>query len=74
MRRDTVNLAIGEKRQTYVLVNSEGSAPLTVQALVEKLIHEEVQASYAQSCVSQFLARDTGLVSLTALPGPRLKR
>jgi len=42
MRRETVNLvnqAIGEKRQAYVLVNnrSEGNAPLTVQALVEKL-------------------------------------
>ncbi len=42
MRRDTVNLvkqAIGETRQAYVLVNnrSEGNAPLTVQALVERL-------------------------------------
>jgi uncharacterized protein YecE (DUF72 family) len=42
MRRDTVNLvnqAIEEKRQAYVLVNnrSEGNAPLTVQALVERL-------------------------------------
>jgi uncharacterized protein YecE (DUF72 family) len=42
MRRDTVNLvnqAIGEKRRAYVLVNnrSEGNAPLTVQALVERL-------------------------------------
>ena len=42
MRRETVNLvnqAIGEKRRAYVLVNnrSEGNAPLTVQALVERL-------------------------------------
>ena len=42
MRRDTVNLvkqAIEGKRQAYVLVNnrSEGNAPLTVQALVERL-------------------------------------
>ena len=42
MRRDTVTLvkqAITEKRQAYVLVNnrSEGNAPLTVQALVERL-------------------------------------
>lgn len=42
MRRDTDNLvhqAIGEKRKAYVLVNnrSEGNAPLTVQALVERL-------------------------------------
>ena len=42
MRRETVNLvnqAIGEKRQAYVLVNNrtEGNAPLTVQALVERL-------------------------------------
>ena len=42
MRRETVNLvnqAIEEKRQAYVLVNNrtEGNAPLTVQALVERL-------------------------------------
>lgn len=42
MRRDTVHLvnqSIEEKRQAYVLVNnrSEGNAPLTVQALVERL-------------------------------------
>ncbi len=38
MRKETVNLikqAVGENRQTYVLVNnrSEGNAPLTIQAL-----------------------------------------
>lgn len=42
MRRDTVRLvqqAIGENRTTYVLVNNraEGNAPLTIQALVERL-------------------------------------
>ena len=42
MRRETVNLvnqAITDKRQAYVFVNnrSEGNAPLTVQALVERL-------------------------------------
>lgn len=42
MRRDTVRLvqqATGENRTTYVLVNNraEGNAPLTIQALVEKL-------------------------------------
>ena len=42
MRQETVNLvnqAIAEKRRVYVLVNnrSEGNAPLTVQALVERL-------------------------------------
>jgi hypothetical protein len=42
MRRNTVNLvdqAIGEQRRAYVLVNnrSEGNAPLTVQALGERL-------------------------------------
>jgi len=42
MRRDTVELvkkAVVEKRQAYVLVNnrSEGNAPLTVQALVDRL-------------------------------------
>ena len=41
MRRDTVNLvnqSIEETRQAYVVVNnrSEGNAPLTVQALVER--------------------------------------
>ena len=42
MRRDTVRLiqqATGENRTTYVLVNNraEGNAPLTIQALVERL-------------------------------------
>lgn len=42
MRKDTVALvkqAVEEKRRAYVLVNnrSEGSAPLTVQALVDQL-------------------------------------
>ncbi|MGA6829248.1 DUF72 domain-containing protein [Nitrospira sp. NS4] len=42
MRRDTVELvkkAVVEKRQAYLLVNnrSEGNAPLTVQALVDRL-------------------------------------
>ncbi|MBH0201832.1 MAG: DUF72 domain-containing protein [Nitrospira sp.] len=46
MRKETVNLikqAVGENRRTYVLVNnrSEGNAPLTVQALVNSLQHEE---------------------------------
>ena len=43
MRDQTVQLvkhAIGERRRAYVLVNnrSEGNAPLTVQALVDRLI------------------------------------
>ena len=42
MRADTIALvkqAMAEQRQAYVLVNnrSEGSAPLTVQALVDNL-------------------------------------
>ncbi len=42
MRRDTVELirqAVREERRAYVLVNnrSEGNAPLTVQALVDRL-------------------------------------
>lgn len=46
MRKETVNLikqAAGENRRAYVLVNnrSEGNAPLTVQALVSALRHEE---------------------------------
>lgn len=46
MRKETVNLikrAVDENRRAYVLVNnrSEGNAPLTVQALVSSLRHEE---------------------------------
>ena len=46
MRKETVSLiqqAVGENRRAYVLVNnrSEGNAPLTVQALVSSLHHEE---------------------------------
>ena len=42
MRADTIALvkqAVAEQRTAYVLVNnrSEGSAPLTVQALVDEL-------------------------------------
>lgn len=42
MRTDTITLvkqAVAEQRQAYVLVNnrSEGSAPLTVQALVDEV-------------------------------------
>ena len=42
MRRDTIDLvqkAIAENRRSYVLVNnrSEGNAPLTVQALVDRM-------------------------------------
>ena len=42
MRRDTVELvqkAIAENRRSYVLVNnrSEGNAPMTVQALVDRM-------------------------------------
>ncbi len=42
MRRETVDLvqkAIAENRRSYVLVNnrSEGNAPMTVQALVDRL-------------------------------------
>lgn len=42
MRRDTVDLvkkAIAEKRMAYVIVNnrSEGTAPLTIQALMVAL-------------------------------------
>jgi hypothetical protein len=42
MRRDTVDLvqkAIAENRRSYVLVNnrSEGNAPMTVQALVDRM-------------------------------------
>ncbi len=45
MRRETITLikqAIGENRRAYILVNnrSEGSAPLTVQALADRLRHE----------------------------------
>ena len=53
MRRDTVNLvnqSIEETRQAYVVVNnrSEGNAPLTVQALVERL-HTDPLRSIGQS-------------------------
>ena len=46
MRKETVTLikqAVGDNRRVYVLVNnrSEGNAPLTVQALVSYLRHEE---------------------------------
>ncbi len=46
MRKETVTLikqAVGENRRAYVLVNNrlEGNAPLTVQALVRYLRHEE---------------------------------
>ena len=46
MRKETVTLieqAIGENRRAYVLVNNrvEGNAPLTVQAFVSYLRHEE---------------------------------
>lgn len=46
MRADTIRLvrqAVGDKRQTYVLVNNraEGCAPLTIQALVDQLIPPE---------------------------------
>ena len=42
MRRDTVELirqAVSEERRAYVLVNNraEGNAPLTIQALVDRL-------------------------------------
>ncbi|MEO7859640.1 MAG: hypothetical protein ABIU05_04220 [Nitrospirales bacterium] len=45
MRRETVELArkaVAENRRAYVLVNnrSEGNAPLTVQALTERLSKE----------------------------------
>jgi uncharacterized protein YecE (DUF72 family) len=46
MRGDTVRLikqSVQESREAYVLVNnrSEGSAPLTVQALVDQLKREQ---------------------------------
>ncbi|BFU91181.1 MAG: hypothetical protein NTAFB01_23680 [Nitrospira sp.] len=46
MRKETVTLikqAVGDNRRIYVLVNnrSEGNAPLTVQALLSYLHHEE---------------------------------
>ncbi|MBS0183901.1 MAG: DUF72 domain-containing protein [Nitrospira sp.] len=46
MRKETVTLikqAVGDNRRIYVLVNnrSEGNAPLTVQALLSYLRHEE---------------------------------
>jgi uncharacterized protein YecE (DUF72 family) len=42
MRKDTVSLiqeATAENRSTYILVNNraEGNAPLTIQALIDRL-------------------------------------
>jgi hypothetical protein len=47
MRRDTVDLvrkAIAEGRRAYVLVNnrSEGNAPLTIQALTDRLLEAPI--------------------------------
>ena len=50
MRRDTVDMlqkAIAENRRSYVLVNnrSEGNAPMTVQALADRLRHRQPSGS-----------------------------
>ena len=46
MRADTIGLvkqAVAEQRRAYVMVNnrSEGSAPLTIQALVDRFRRNE---------------------------------
>jgi hypothetical protein len=54
MRRDTVRLvnqAVSEQRAAYVLVNnrSEGSAPLTIQALFKMMKREQSAATSGET-------------------------
>jgi hypothetical protein len=54
MRRDAVSLvrqAVGMGRRAYVLVNNrvEGNAPLTVQALVDRIMREKAAQTEGMS-------------------------